>query len=83
MLSHEYMGKLNPDMAKLPPNMTDVTVYMDKELKLQFKLACTAQERSMSEVVVELVESWLEENGLTLGNKDNSVKAKGAIEPNV
>jgi hypothetical protein len=49
-------------MAKLPPNMTELSTYIDKDLKLKFKLACTAKERSMSEIVTELIEGWLEEN---------------------
>jgi hypothetical protein len=48
-------------MAKLPPNMTELSTYIDKDLKLRFKLACTAKERSMSDVVTELIEGWLEE----------------------
>lgn len=52
-------------MAKLPSNMTEISIYMDKDLKLKFKLACTVQERSMSDVVVELIETWVENNGLT------------------
>jgi hypothetical protein len=49
-------------MAKLPPNMTELSTYIDKDLKLKFKIACTAEERSMSEIVTELIEGWLEEN---------------------
>jgi hypothetical protein len=49
-------------MAKLPPNMAELSTYIDKDLKLKFKLACTARERSMSEIVTELIEGWLEEN---------------------
>ncbi len=49
-------------MAKLPPNMTELSTYIDKDLKLKFKLACTARERSMSDVVTELIEGWLEQS---------------------
>ncbi|HEY9650541.1 MAG TPA: plasmid partition protein ParG [Coleofasciculaceae cyanobacterium] len=56
------MGEINQEMAKLPPNMTELSTYIDKDLKLKFKLACTARERSMSEIVTELIEGWLEEN---------------------
>ncbi len=58
----EYMGETNQGMAKLPPNMAELSTYIDKDLKLRFKLTCTAQERSMSDVVTELIEQWLEEN---------------------
>lgn len=56
------MREINQEMAKLPPNMSELSTYIDKDLKLKFKLACTARERSMSEIVTELIEGWLEEN---------------------
>ena len=56
------MREINQEMAKLPPNMSELSTYIDKDLKLKFKLACTAKERSMSEIVTELIEGWLEEN---------------------
>jgi hypothetical protein len=62
-------------MAKLPPNMTELSTYIDKDLKLKFKLACTAKERSMSEIVTELIEGWLEENDTP--TSDSSVGSKG------
>lgn len=61
-------------MAKLPPNMAELSTYIDKELKLRFKLACTAAERSMSDVVTELVEEWLEQQNESWGT---STQAKG------
>lgn len=42
--------------------MAELSTYVEKELKLRFKIACTAQERSMSDVVTELIEEWLEKN---------------------
>ncbi|WP_293365646.1 hypothetical protein [Microcoleus sp. CAWBG27] len=45
---------------KIPPDMAELSVYVDKKLKLQFKLACTAQEKPMSEVVGLLMKQWLE-----------------------
>jgi hypothetical protein len=62
-------------MAKLPPNMTELSTYIDKDLKLKFKLACTAKERSMSEIVTELIEGWLEGNDTP--TSDSSVGSKG------
>jgi hypothetical protein len=69
------MREINQEMAKLPPNMTELSTYIDKDLKLKFKLACTARERSMSDIVTELIEGWLEENDKpsasgTSGGKD-------------
>jgi hypothetical protein len=55
------MRETKQKMAKLPPNMTELSAYIDKDLKLRFKLACTAAERSMSDVVTELIEGWLEQ----------------------
>ncbi|BAZ03286.1 hypothetical protein NIES37_72990 (plasmid) [Tolypothrix tenuis PCC 7101] len=54
--------KLEELMAKLPPNMTELSSYIDKDLKLRFKLACTAKQKTMSEVITDLIEEWLEEN---------------------
>jgi hypothetical protein len=49
------------DMAKkIPPEMAELSVYVDKKLKLRFKLACTAQEKPMSEVIGLLMKQWLE-----------------------
>lgn len=58
------MREIYLEMAKLPSNMTELSAYVEKDLKLRFKLACTAQERSMSDVVTELIEEWLEKNEL-------------------
>ncbi|MFB2979531.1 plasmid partition protein ParG [Microseira sp. BLCC-F43] len=49
-------------VAKLPPNMTELSSYVDKDLKLRFKLACTAKQKTMSEVITDLIEEWLEQN---------------------
>jgi hypothetical protein len=49
-------------MAKTPPHVTELSAYIDKKLKLRFKLACTAKEISMSRVIEELIENWLKEN---------------------
>jgi hypothetical protein len=61
-------------MAKLPPNMAELSTYIDKDLKLRFKLACTAAERSMSDVVTELIEGWLEQSEFPTAS--NQPKAK-------
>jgi hypothetical protein len=64
-------------MAKLPPNMTELSSYIDKDLKLRFKLACTAKERSMSDVVTDLIEAWLEENEPPAPKTSTGGKGKG------
>lgn len=48
-------------MPKIPPNMTEISAYIDKDVKRRFKLACTTIDKTMSEVMVNLVETWLEE----------------------
>lgn len=45
---------------KIPPEMAELSVYVDKRLKLRFKLACTAQEKPMSEIIGLLMKQWLE-----------------------
>ena len=57
----EYRYARMRDMAKkIPPEMAELSVYVDKRLKLRFKLACTAQEKPMSEVIGLLMKQWLE-----------------------
>jgi ParG len=53
-------ARMEDDVAKkIPPGMTELSLYINKELKLRFKLACTAEEKPMSEVVTTLIEQWL------------------------
>ena len=56
------MREINQEMAKLPPNMTELSTYIDKDLKLKFKLACTATGTSMNQVLVDMVNGWLDSN---------------------
>ena len=44
------------------PDSTDLTVYVRKDLKRDFKLLCAAMDVSMSEVIGEFVEAWVEKN---------------------
>lgn len=41
-----------------------IRVYLPKEKKLRFKAACVVQDRDMSDVVNEMIDKWLEENGM-------------------
>lgn len=45
---------------QIPPGAAELSVYINKELKVDFKLACVAQNRSMSQVISELVKQWVE-----------------------
>ncbi|MGB3239283.1 MAG: hypothetical protein WBB29_13375 [Geitlerinemataceae cyanobacterium] len=47
--------------TKKPEGMVELNGYIPKELKREFKLACTAVDRTMGEVLTELVQNWLEE----------------------
>jgi hypothetical protein len=47
---------------KIPEGMTELSLYIDKDIKLEFKLACTKQGKPMSEVVSELIKEWLKTN---------------------
>lgn len=71
------MREIDQEMAKLPPNMSELSTYIDKDLKLKFKLACTARERSMSDVVTDLVERWLEENDTPASGTSKGGKGRG------
>ncbi|GET38775.1 helix-turn-helix protein, CopG [Microseira wollei NIES-4236] len=44
---------------KIPQGSTELSLYINKELKRKFKLACTAEEKPMSEVVTALIDQWL------------------------
>lgn len=39
-----------------------ISFYADEELRTKLKLACTAKNLSMNEVLTGLVEAWVEEN---------------------
>jgi hypothetical protein len=52
----------------IPPGAAELSVYIDKELKMQFKLTCVAQNQSMSGVIEELVRQWVK-NQLNKGEK--------------
>lgn len=49
------------DMPKyIPSGMAELSVYIDQVLKTDFKLACVAQNKSMSEIIGELVKQWVD-----------------------
>ncbi len=39
--------------------MVEINGYVPKELKLEFKTICTAKEKTMGEVLADLMEAWL------------------------
>ena len=44
------------DMAKIPANMAELNGYIPKDLKRRFKSLCVDADRSMSDVLVELID---------------------------
>ncbi|WP_313937658.1 plasmid partition protein ParG [Anabaena azotica] len=47
---------------KIPEGMTELSVYIEKQVKTDFKVACTKQNKSMGEVVNQLLKEWLKVN---------------------
>lgn len=60
-------------MSKNDPQMSELNGYIPKHLKLKFKSLCAAQDRSMSEVLAELIVQWIEvqENQLSHSRHDD------------
>ncbi|NJN57072.1 MAG: hypothetical protein HC879_05980 [Leptolyngbyaceae cyanobacterium SL_5_9] len=46
-------------MSKKNPEMAELNGYIPKELKVKFKTLCAAQDRSMSDVLVEIITEWI------------------------
>ncbi|NEQ89194.1 MULTISPECIES: plasmid partition protein ParG [Moorena] len=48
-----------------------IRVYLSKDKKKNFKAACVMQDRDMSDVVNELIDKWLDQNGVYIhGEKE-------------
>jgi ParG len=63
----------------IPPGAAELSVYIDKELKMQFKLTCVAQNQSMSGVIEELVRQWVkkeQQSGKEKSTNDPDPKPK-------
>ena len=43
------------------PHQKDLRVYLDADIHMRLKILCVKKNRSMSSVVAELVEQWIEE----------------------
>jgi len=72
----EYeVTSMRVDMPKhIPPGNAELSVYIDKELKTDFKLTCVAQNKSMSEVIGNLVKEWVESQPQKQPTKKNENK---------
>ncbi|MBW4547448.1 MAG: ParG [Symplocastrum torsivum CPER-KK1] len=55
--------------------MAEINGYIPKELKRKFKTVCAAADRSMSDVLIELIEGWIEEQEAQ--NNPPAKKGKG------
>lgn len=64
---------------KIPEGMTELSVYIEKEVKTDFKVACTKKDKSMGEILNQLLKEWLKANDF-LRQNEPSVKTedKGA-----
>ncbi|NER79422.1 MAG: copy number control protein [Leptolyngbya sp. SIO1D8] len=45
------------------PKTVAIRVQMPDTLRAKFKAQCALQSKTMNEIVVELIEKWLSENG--------------------
>ncbi len=39
-----------------------LSIYISEELRTKFKMACTAKQTSMNQVLVDFIEEWANEN---------------------
>jgi hypothetical protein len=46
-------------MSKKNPEMAELNGYIPKELRVKFKTLSAAQDRSMSDVLVEIIMEWI------------------------
>lgn len=60
---------------KIPEGMTELSVYIEKEVKIDFKVACTKQNKSMGEILNQLLKEWLKTNDF-LKQNELSVKTE-------
>jgi RNase H-fold protein (predicted Holliday junction resolvase) len=49
------------NMPNNPDKTSEVTGYVPKELKKEFKITCADEERSMSDVLTEIIGDWVKE----------------------
>jgi hypothetical protein len=43
-------------------NSPKLSIYIPEELRTRFKIACTAEQTSMNQVLVDFIEQWTEEH---------------------
>lgn len=54
---------LLPMTKRIPQGHAELSMYLPKELKSKFKVACAKRDRPMSEITRQLIEEWLKKEG--------------------
>lgn len=49
-------------MTEQKKNSPKLSIYIPEELRTRFKIACTAEQTSMNQVLVDFIERWTEEH---------------------
>jgi hypothetical protein len=49
-------------LAEQKKNSPKLSIYISEELRTRFKIACTAEQVSMNQVLVDFIEQWTEEH---------------------
>ncbi|MBG1263421.1 plasmid partition protein ParG [Nostoc commune] len=55
---------------KIPEGMTELSVYIEKEVKTDFKVACTKKNKPMGEILNQLLKEWLKTNEPSVKTQD-------------
>ena len=64
---------------KIPEGMTELSVYVEKEVKTDFKVACTRKNKPMGEILNQLLKEWLKTNDFLKQNEPSGkTEDKGA-----
>lgn len=48
---------------RIPDGYSELSVIVPKDMKIAFKVYCAKREITMSEVVKDLIDNWLKEQG--------------------
>lgn len=49
-------------MTEERKNSPKLSIYISEELRTRFKIACTAEQTSMNQILVDFIEQWTEEH---------------------
>jgi hypothetical protein len=58
-------------------NSPKLSIYISEELRTRFKITCTAEQKSMNQVLVDFIEEWTEEHDPMKKAMQNQPPAKG------